>query len=190
MKTQSCIPALLVWSLSASAATIRIDPSTTSTSIGSTIDVNVQIADGADLYAYQFDLTFNPAILSASTMSEASFLAGGGSTFFIPGAIDNVLGSITLTANTLQGPVPGVSGSGRVAIIQFTALTAGTSTITLSNVVLVNSTAADIPANVENGTVSVSATVAPEPASGRLVASIIAFVIARNRERCLRSWLQ
>ena len=97
---QSCIPALLVWSLSASAATIRIDPSTTSTSIGSTIDVNVQIADGADLYAYQFDLTFNPAILSASTMSEASFLAGGGSTFFIPGAIDNVLGSITLTANT------------------------------------------------------------------------------------------
>ena len=167
MKRIIYIAAVLLSSFAASAATIRIEPATSATSIGGAVDISVQIADVADLYGYQFDVAFNAAILSASTVFEGSFLAGGGNTLFIPGAIDNILGTITLTAGVLQGPVPGVSGSGPLATLRFTGLADGTSTIALSNAVLVNSASSDIAATTQSGSVSVGI---PEPATGFMAA--------------------
>src|SRR5579872_4655605 len=103
-------------------AILSIQPASTSTSPGSTFAVSVDISNVTDLYAFQFDIGFNPATLAGVSVTEGSFLPGGGSTFFIPGFIDNTGGTIAFSADTLIGPIPGVSGSGTLATIDFTAV--------------------------------------------------------------------
>jgi hypothetical protein len=75
----------------------------------------------------------------------------------------------TFIGNTLLGPIQGVSGSGTLASIQFQPRSPGTTTITPLNILLLDSAARDISANVQTGSV----TVIPEPNSGLLLASVI-----------------
>jgi adhesin HecA-like repeat protein len=51
-------------------------------------------------------------VLSATGITEGSFLPSGGSTFLIPGMIDNNAGIIAFNADTLLSAISGVSGSG------------------------------------------------------------------------------
>jgi general secretion pathway protein D len=179
--------AVALLSLAASAATIRFDPPSGLTSVGGIVNVNVSIANVTDLYAYQFDLAFDAGVLSASTVSEGAFLSGGGATFFVPGTIDNAAGTITFTVNTLLGPTPGVSGTGALAGIRFNGEAVGTSAVTLSNVVLLDSAGTDIVATVENGSVAVSSAVIPEPRSAALVvAGAVALLVFGRRFRSTR----
>jgi len=57
---------------------------------GNTFVVGVNISNVTDLYSFQFDLSFNPAVLQVTSVLEAAFLPSGGPTFFIPGTIDNL----------------------------------------------------------------------------------------------------
>jgi general secretion pathway protein D len=175
------IVSVTIFAAAASAATIQIDPVSSATSLGATVDVKVSISDVLDLYAYQFDLAFDPAVLSASMVSEGSFLAVGGGTFFVPGAIDNVAGTITFTVNTLLAPVPGVNGTGSLASIQFVGKVVGVSAVRLSNVLLINSTGADIAAVIENGSVAV---VVPEPSSAVFLLTGVVGVLAYRKQCC------
>ena len=125
--------------------------------VGSSFDALINIGSVSDLYAYQFDVNFNPGVILATGMSEGPFLATGGSTIFIPGSIDNVAGTITFTANSLVGAVPGVNGAGTLVTINFQALAKGSSPIDLSNVMLLDSSFATIAAT------SVGSTVSPVP---------------------------
>jgi hypothetical protein len=142
---------------------VSIQPSVSIPGVGETFDVLVEISSVSDLYAFQFDISFDPAILSAIDVTEGSFLPGGGFTFFIPGSIDNIAGSISSTADILLTAVAGVSGSGTLADLQFQALTVGTSPIGLSNVILLDSTLSDISFSTNGGTVSPVGTVNPVP---------------------------
>jgi general secretion pathway protein D len=120
MKRMILAVLLLVFGHPALAATILINPGSSTTTIAGTVDITVRVEDADDLYAYQFDLSFDPTVLSATSVGEGAFLPSGGSTFFLPGTIDNVAGTVTLTAGSLQGAVPGVTGSGVLALLQFT----------------------------------------------------------------------
>jgi hypothetical protein len=146
---------------------VSIQPSVSIPGVGETFDVLVEISSVSDLYAFQFDISFDPAILSAIDVTEGSFLPGGGFTFFIPGSIDNIGGSISFTADILLTAVSGVSGSGTLADLQFQALTVGTSPVNLSNVILLDSNLSDIPYNTSNGSVSP----VPEPSTMLLLGS-------------------
>jgi hypothetical protein len=115
-----------------------------SMSVGKTIAVDVRVIDVTDLYALQFDLTFNPAVFSASTITEGVFLPMGGTTLFIPGDIDNSAGTIATTIDTLVGPIAGVNGSGIVATFQFLAKATGVSQFSIGNALLLDSSLADI----------------------------------------------
>lgn len=129
---------------------------------GSTVAVEVRIADVADLYAYQFSLAFNPAVLQASAVTEASFLtSGGGTTFFDGGAINNSAGTISFTFDSLIGPVAGVSGSGALVRIGFGVAAPGTSTLAFSDVLFIDSNLNDITVQVANGSVQA----VPEPST-------------------------
>jgi hypothetical protein len=144
-------------------AVINISPPVSTPGVGSSFDVFVNIASVNDLYAFQFDISFNPAIISAVSITEDAFLPSGGTTFFIPGSIDNTAGTIAFTADSLIGPIPGVSGSGTLAEIQFQALGVGTSPIGLSNVTLLDSNFSDISFGTTDGIASPVATAVPEP---------------------------
>ncbi len=160
------MPAFSVPLLSVEPATVNVTP-------GQSFSVDVHIANVTDLFAYQFDLGFNPALLSATGIAEGGFLPSGGATFFIPGTVDNVGGTISSTADTLLGAISGVDGSGTLATATFTASSPGMDSIGLSNITLLDSTLASITADTANAAVTIHQPVAvvPEPATWMLVAS-------------------
>src|SRR5580658_4444822 len=104
-------------SLADSVAVVSIDPSSSNVNVGDNFALDVNISNVRDLYGFQFDLSLAPGVLSAVSITEGSFLAGGGATFFIPGTIDNTAGAIALTANALLGSGPGVGDSGTLAVL-------------------------------------------------------------------------
>ncbi len=162
---------VLYWGILPASAVpmLSISPMSQTVQPGQSFSLDVSITDILDLYAFQFDLAFDPAILAAGSITEGSFLPTGGATFFIPGAIDNTGGTITFTADTLLSPIPGVNGDGTIAIVSFQALALGSSAITLSNVILLDSQSAEITASLTDGTVNVTAI--PEPSTWLLLAT-------------------
>jgi adhesin HecA-like repeat protein len=148
------------------AATISIG------NVSSTDDVTVDISGVTDLYAYQFDIGFDPTLLEATGETEGPFLSSGGGTTFVAGAIDNSAGTLSDTADSLTGMVSGVTGLGTLATIDFQAIGVGTSPITLSNILLLDSGGNSIPFMSENGSV----TSTPEP--GFLPFALVALLLA------------
>ncbi|HEV3199328.1 MAG TPA: cohesin domain-containing protein, partial [Bryobacteraceae bacterium] len=88
----AALTALAVWFGTSTgtclAGTLSVD-APSSAAVGDIFTVNVNIAGITDLYGFQFDLSFDPAILAAASSTEGPFLPTGGATFFIPGTIDN-----------------------------------------------------------------------------------------------------
>jgi Cohesin domain len=162
---------------------VSITPDTKMVGLGGAFALEIGITNVSDLFAFQFDLGFGPGILSAQRISEGLFLPGGGTTVFILGTIDNAAGTITATADSLIGAISGVNGSGVLADVQFTALAPGTSTITLSNVLLLNSTLSPIDFSIGNGSVTVTSV--PEPAALPLFGSALLCLGVAAR-RCSR----
>jgi len=179
----------LLWLLAAPASLLAdvpvmsVQPGTLAVTAGQGFTLSVQISGVSDLYGYQFDLGFDSAVLSATSVTEGPFLATGGPTIFLPGVIDNVGGSITENADILDGAVSGVDGSGTLLDVSFQALAAGSSTVQLFNVIALNSFGEGIDVTTSGSTVTVTA--APEPAPGLLLlletAVIGLFVLLRSR---------
>jgi general secretion pathway protein D len=140
------------------------------------------IASGlTDLYAYEFDVAFNPMLFQAGLVSEGPFLATAGSTFFSGGTIDNTAGVISFVFDTLIGPGPGASGSGILANVNFlaSATNFGTGTISLNNVLALDSNLNLITVQTLPLQVSV-----PEPESVLLVlAGLLILTWMRGRGR-------
>lgn len=156
---------LLISGQGFASTVVSIQPSASNQTVGSFFNVFVDISDVSDLYSFQFDISFNPMVLQAVGLTEGSFLPTGGGTFFIPGAIDNAAGSISFTADSLLGPDPGVTGTGHLAVLSFEAFGEGISTISLSNLILLDSGLSDIPFTLSDGTVNVSKSTVPGPPS-------------------------
>lgn len=145
---------------------------------GSSFSVDVNISGVSDLYAWQLDLTFDPTLLSATNVTEGTFLNGGNpsNTFFLPGTIDNVGGSVTLNADTLLSVVSGISGAGTLITFDFTALAQGTSPLAIANEILLDSTGAIITDTTSGSSVTVTGSgpvPTPEPNTVFLLASAI-----------------
>src|ERR1022692_4762920 len=104
-----------------------ISPGSTDVSVNQVFTLPVDIAGVSDLYAFQFDLAFDPTILQLLSVSEGSFLPSAGSTFFIPGDIDNIGGDAISNADTLVGDIPGASGDGDLVDFTFQAINPGAS---------------------------------------------------------------
>ena len=138
--------ALLACSVQASAAPlIGIEPETLSVSHGQSFGVYIVIHGATDLFAFQFDLSFDPRLLSAISVAEGGLLSSGGSTIFFPGTIDNVGGRISFTLGTLTDSLPGVDGTGALTGIVFRSRNAsGIATLKLSDIILLDSNLADL----------------------------------------------
>jgi len=153
---------------------ISVQPSSKIVAGASAFSLEIAIANVVDLFAFQFDLGFDPLVLSATGTAEGAFLPGGGTTVPIPGTIDNIGGAITGTADALTG-FSGVSGSGVLATVAFQSIGDGTSPISLFNVLLLDSNLNGIAATIQDGTVEVSgiSTVVPEPSTLVLLAAAL-----------------
>ena len=146
---------------------------------GSTVDLNVQIAGIADLFAYQFTLSFDPTVQQASAGTEGAFLGAGGTTYFDMGTIDNTQGSISFAYNTLLGPVAGVSGSGSLAHFNFNVIHNGTTALTFSDVMFLDSNMGELTVQANNASLQA----VPEPASYVLFGlGLAGLALMRRRE--------
>jgi general secretion pathway protein D len=171
------------------ADTISIQSPATNPTVGDTFIVDVNVADITDLYAFQFDLSFDPTLLSAVSVAEGAFLPSSGTTFFIPGTIDNVGGTITANADTLIGAIPGVTGDGTLVEVELTALAPGTSALSFGNEILLDSSLNDITAETtfQNGSVTIGGVSAvPEPSTFSMVGTcfLIVLPLIALRRRC------
>ncbi len=122
------------------APILSVQPSATAVAQGETLSVLIGIGlidptsadDVSDLYAYQFGVSFDPSIFVVNSVTEGSFLGQAGQTFFIPGLVDNVGGTVTFNANTLLGASPGATGAGWLLGLELTALNPGISAIAIT----------------------------------------------------------
>ena len=140
---------------------LSIAPSTSTVSVGGTVTFDVNISDITNLSAYQFDINFDPAVASAISTMEGSFLVSGGG--FVPNLIDNVGGTVSV-ADTLIGPLS-VSGTGTLAIITMSGFAAGTTTLDFANVIFLDPNFNLINPTLVGGSLTVSSTSVPEPSS-------------------------
>ena len=174
-----CLIALCCCAMS--AGTISLQPSATTLTLGSPLTVDVNVAGLTDLYAFQFDIGFNPAVFSASGVTEGALFSSIG-VFFSPGFIDNTTGTITFIGDSLSGPGPGVSTNGTLATITFSSIGVGSSSIDLANIILLDSNLADIAATASGTTVTVSDSASPEPGSWLLVGGALAVFLGAAKK--------
>jgi hypothetical protein len=142
---------------------------------GDSFAADVNISGVTDLYGFELDLNFDPTVLQATDVLEGSFLPSGGDTFFIPGTIDNTVGSVTFNADTLLSAISGVNGGGTLLQFDFIATGVGASFLNLGNVLLLDSSGNEIASSITNGSVTVTGTggtvPAPEPGVNMLLLS-------------------
>lgn len=192
------------------ATSVSIQPAASSVTQGNTFLVDIAITGAADLVSFQFDLAFDPSILSANDpVLEGPFLSDVGGTAFFPGFVDNTLGTISFVANALTGNDPGATGNGVLARVSFNAIGTGSSALSLTlgplgslirdvNGDLVVDDDPDSPffglfavafdgqIPSENGSVTVAAPAAgevPEPSTLALIGSGLAAVVRRRANR-------
>ena len=182
LKRTGCA-ALLAGLLSASGlATAQVFSASASPSpavVGTPLALNVLVTGVTDLFAYQFSLAFNPLVLQVAGVTEGAFLPTAGVTLFDGGVVNNALGTVTLANGALTGPVPGANGGGILARINFSVIRAGVSSLSFSDVLLINSNLATLPVQVNNGLV----TAVPEPASYALFALGLAGLAAWRQRK-------
>lgn len=164
------------------ATPVMLTPtSPTSVSVGDIINFDLTVSDVADLFAFQFSLQFDPAVILGVSVTEGPALGTAGTTFFANGAFDNVGGLLDLTGDTLIGAISGFGGSGVLASITFTAFGAGASTITVGDVLLLNSSFDILSTTVGSAGVEVVGTAVPEPANYSLVLVALAVMAGMRR---------
>jgi hypothetical protein len=141
---------------------------------GNTFSVDVLASGAADLAGFQFDLTFDPAILS-----PAGIVSGGvfdPDTFGIAGSFGS--GTLSFAEITLGSGLD-IPADTLIATVSFSALAVGNTALALSDVILSDSLAAEIgPLTLTGATVNVAA--APLPGTALLLGAGL-LALARRR---------
>ena len=113
---------------------------------GDTFTLDIRAENIFDMAGWQFDITFDSAVLEAIDVSESDFLKmDGGTTFFQSGSIDNAAGKITGLSAARLSP-QGVSGTGTLLQVSFKAKSAGETELALQNFQFGSVTGDNIPA--------------------------------------------
>lgn len=145
--------------------TVSVSPSSESIGPGEEFTVNIVVEPKAAVAGVQFDLSFDPALVTVDKVEEGYLLTqGGASTYFNSGKIDNEVGSITGVAGAITEPGKTVSSAGTFAVITLTAKTKeGSCALNLSKVIVGDKEGKPVPTNVSNSEVVIEETT-PSPA--------------------------
>lgn len=127
----------------AAGTVAQLVPSTQTISTGATTTVTFHVADVENLYGYQAEITFDPAVVEVvdadggTTGIQVSLGSWLSQDFVFRNEADNSAGTILLAVSQLA-PSPAVSGSGDLATITFRGLAMGVSAIRFTDLTLAN----------------------------------------------------
>jgi hypothetical protein len=139
-------------------ATIYVDPPVAFAPKGENFTVDIKIADVVDLYAWQVNMSFDPNVIEFINVTEGEFLKGQPEgTLTVPPKVEE---GWVLFGWTTKGKYAGVSGSGRLAIVELRVLAEGECVLNIThfNTYLLHYVPwgggykqEEIPSNKENG---------------------------------------
>ncbi len=146
---------------------VSVSPSSQTVDAGGTFTIDIAVEPGEAIAGVQFDLGFDPSLVTVSGVEEGNLLSqGGASTYFISGDIDNGAGTVTGVAGAIISPGQTVSTAGTFAVITLVAGTVdGTSSLELSNVVAGDINGNSVPIILAGGEVAVDVNQSPLLAS-------------------------
>lgn len=135
------------WSVSeAQAVNLQLEPRSVQAGVGADFNIAVRIENVEDLGFYQFDVTFDPAVLQVKEVALGDFLASTGrSASGVGPLIDNQAGSMTYGGFSF-GAQQGPNGDGVLAEVTFTGAADGVSTVRLGNVKVMDTDNVGLPA--------------------------------------------
>jgi len=114
--------------VSQSSARLAVAPKFSSKPVGEFFSVNLTATDVSELFLWQFNMSFNPAVLQAVSVIEGSFLKQAGTTMRPDEPlIDNATGLVLAGWALFPYPEHGASGSGVLATVTFKVIAEGQS---------------------------------------------------------------
>jgi hypothetical protein len=112
--------------------TMVIDPNVGGKAPGEFYSVNVTVFEVSEVYAWQFNVTFDFHVLEAVSAAEGPFLKTAGNTLFLEPELNNT-GGYALVGCTRRTYDAGASGNGVLATITFRVLDEGSSPLELQS---------------------------------------------------------
>jgi general secretion pathway protein D len=121
-----------------SNATAAFLPAQVSAALGRTFNVSLVIQNATDLFSAPMHIKFDPKMLRLNDVVQGNLLSSDGQQVSFTKNIMNDTGDATITMNRFPGS-GGVTGSGMLATLSFTALGRGATNVSVLNFTAVNS---------------------------------------------------
>lgn len=151
---------------------------------GDQFTVNINITPNNDIAGMQFNLAFDPDLVTVDSVTEGDLLnQNGANTYFSAGTIDNTAGTITNVFGAIISPGQSVSAQGVFAAVTMTAAaTGGDCPLTLSNVIIGDVEGQSVAADVTNDTVTINLPPVLSNIGNRMVdeGELLTFVISAS----------
>ena len=127
------IPELIITVTELNSAILSCSIDDDSVRVLDTFTLNLNVEEASDFAGWFSDIVFDPAALEAVEVKEGEFLKEGSSeTYFLKGTIDNIVGEIK-SVGSIRLATDGVSGTGKLLSVTFTAKTVGDTYIRFIN---------------------------------------------------------
>jgi len=138
-------------------AYISINPPASNHSQGENFTINIEINTQEEIFAVEFELSFESGLIEVLNVTKGNFLNKDGTETYSIIKFNNTKGEVKF-ANTRLGIQNGVSGTGLLATIDFRALSNGTSQLSLENVQFADPSlkVGEITVEISNGQVNIS----------------------------------
>jgi hypothetical protein len=143
--TATTVPTTLVW----------IDPPTQTVGPGASPAIDIRIDNVTGLGSYEWQITYDPAVLNFVSVVDGPFLGSTGRSVFCPDPILDV-GSVRFGCVTAGVSPEPPSGSGVLSTVTFSAVAEGTSALNFKFASLSDPLGNDIPTGVQGGEMVVS----------------------------------
>jgi hypothetical protein len=145
---------------------VSIMPFETDAAYGDEISISVRVDSVIDLYAYGFEIDYDPAVLDFISTEESTFLkANGSSTAFNSSLENGIEGTLVVGNVRLLNPPLGVDGSGELFNIKFEVIGDGGdySDISFVGDNFLSDSIGSIPVKFSGGSVSVDSETLVDP---------------------------
>ena len=113
-----------------SNAVVSFVPAQIQTTLGGSFNVNLVIANAADLFSAPIEIKYDPKVLKLNDVTQGNLMASDGQQVTFTKNILNDAGQADITINRLPG-TGGVTGSGMLVTLSFTTLGRGATSVSV-----------------------------------------------------------